>query len=465
MTIIDLAGDLFADTFGGETMRRWRVFLRALHGLPMDADDLEIYRHHTGRSDPPTRPPREAWVVVGRRGGKSLIAGLLAVYAAAMRDYRSHLAPGETAVVMCLASDRRQAAIVRRYVGGLLRSVPMLSREIAGETRETLELRSGTTIEVRTSTHHSVRGFTAPLVIADEIAHWYTAESERSDTETVRALRPTLATIPGAQLVCISTPYARKGALWDAYSRHFGQDGDVLVWRGTSAEMNPTLAPSIVEEALEEDEAAARAEYLAEFRSDVEQFLSHDSLRAVTIRDRLELPYSPEFKYTAFCDPSGGSGRDSFTLAIAHTEGESTILDCIREIRPPFSPERAVAEFAATLREYRCHSVVGDRFGGSWVEERFRRVGITYELSPMTRSELYLALLPEIMSRRVELLDHSRLLSQLRGLERRTSRVGRDIVDHPRNSHDDLANAVAGSLVLCGEGEESILTVGRLRGV
>jgi hypothetical protein len=34
-------------------------------------------------------------------------------------------------------------------------------------------------------------------------------------------------------------------------------------------------------------------------------------------------------------------------------------------------------------------------------------------------------------------------------LERRTGRgTGRDVIDHPRALHDDLANAVAGALVL-----------------
>jgi hypothetical protein len=47
------------------------------------------------------------------------------------------------------------------------------------------------------------------------------------------------------------------------------------------------------------------------------------------------------------------------------------------------------------------------------------------------------------------LLDDDRLVRQLTGLERRVSRgVNRDNIDHPPGAHDDLANAVAGALVL-----------------
>jgi len=63
------------------------------------------------------------------------------------------------------------------------------------------------------------------------------------------------------------------------------------------------------------------------------------------------------------------------------------------------------------------------------------------------KSDLYRDLLPAINSRKIDLLDHPRLLTQLVGLERRTARGGRDSIDHAPGAHDDLANAVAG---LCG---------------
>jgi hypothetical protein len=47
----------------------------------------------------------------------------------------------------------------------------------------------------------------------------------------------------------------------------------------------------------------------------------------------------------------------------------------------------------------------------------------------------------------VDLLDNDRLVTQLTSLERRTSRGGRDSIDHAPGAHDDLANAMAGALV------------------
>jgi len=74
-----------------------------------------------------------------------------------------------------------------------------------------------------------------------------------------------------------------------------------------------------------------------------------------------------------------------------------------------------------------------------------------YNVSERNKSELYLEFLPIVNSGKVELLDSKRLVEQLCSLERSTARgTGRDTVDHPSgpNWHDDVANAVAGALVL-----------------
>jgi hypothetical protein len=45
--------------------------------------------------------------------------------------------------------------------------------------------------------------------------------------------------------------------------------------------------------------------------------------------------------------------HDSMTLAIAHIENEIAVFGCIREIRAPYSPENACAEFSSVLKSHR----------------------------------------------------------------------------------------------------------------
>jgi hypothetical protein len=291
---------------------------------------------------------------------------------------------------------------------------------------------------------HAARG------AADEVAYWPTDESANPDQEVVAALKPGMASVPEALLIGISSPYARRGELWRAYERHHGRDGDrVLTWQAHTRSMNPAIDPAIIAAAYEADEVRASAEYGGLFRRDVESFVTREALSACVVPDRRELLPATALQYVAFVDPSGGSA-DSFTLAIAHREGERAVLDLLRERRPPFSPDDVVREYADTAKFYRCTTVTGDAYGGQWPRERFAAHGVRYALADKTRSELYATLLPLVNAQRVELLDERRLHAQLLGLERRTARGGRESIDHGpgTGAHDDVANAVAGALVL-----------------
>lgn len=451
LSILDIARELYPELFGAESFRAWQAALAALFALPMAEADLALYRACTGRQSPPARPALEGWFVVGRRGGKSLVMALVAVYLTCFRSYR--LGPGERGVFMVIAADRRQARVVKRYIAGLLHAVPMLHALIApkGETKDAIELSTGLTIEIHTASFRAVRGYTVVGAVCDEIAFWPTDDAADPDTEILNALRPAMATVPEALLLAISSPYARRGELWDVYERHFGKDGDpILVWQADTKTMNPTIAENVIARAYARDEAIAAAEYGAQFRRDIERFIGRESLEAVTVKGRLELPRVKGVAYEAFVDVAGGSGGDSFTLAIGHVADQRRVVDAVTEIRPPFSPDVAVAECAERCRAYGVTTVTGDRYAGEWPAERFRAHGITYRLADLTKSELYRESLPLINAGRAELPDLPRLTQQLMGLERRTGRSGRDSIDHAPNAHDDLANAVCGLLASMG---------------
>jgi hypothetical protein len=153
--------------------------------------------------------------------------------------------------------------------------------------------------------------------------------------------------------------------------------------------------------------------------------------------------------YYAFTDPAGGSGSDSMTMAIAHRSMlKDAVLDGFWERKPPFSPDDVVREFAAILESYRVTVVVGDRYAGAWVAERFREHHITYQPSERTKSEIYIELVALLNSHRVRIPRDRRLRQQFASLERRASRTGKSIVDHGLSGHDDVCNSVAGALTL-----------------
>ena len=138
MNIIEAISDptVFGPAFRNPgTWSAWRSFLAALFGLPMDDEQRRIFTECTQRADSPSTPSNEAWLVCGRRAGKSFTLALIAVFLAAFKDWRPFLNVGERATIMVIAADRRQARVIMRYVRGLLRSVPMLKQLIESAER------------------------------------------------------------------------------------------------------------------------------------------------------------------------------------------------------------------------------------------------------------------------------------------------------------------------------------------
>ena len=359
--------NLFGQHFKNvQDWENWKVFLASLFGIPLMPEQLTIFQQCTGRQNPPANGSTEAWLVVGRRGGKSFILATIAVYLAAFHDWRAHLGPGERGTVMVVAADLKQARVILRYVDGLLRGTPMLTQLVTNKTRERIDLSNRITIELHAASFRSTRGYSLVAALCDELAFWATDEhSSEPDTEILNAMRPGLANIPGSMLLCASSPYARKGELFNAHRKHYGKDNSpVLVWQAPTRTMNPRIPQRIIDEATAENPASAAAEYGAQFRLDVESFVMREAVDAC-MTNTIERKFEPATTYYGFVDPSGGSA-DDMSLCIAHYDyaSQNVIIDCLRWFKPPFSPEIVVKEFAATLKTYNISTIVGDRYAG-----------------------------------------------------------------------------------------------------
>jgi hypothetical protein len=448
---------LLGGILAGDSFDAWRVFLIAAMGEQLtSSNERKIFRRLTGgrRTEPGVRVD-EFWAIVGRRGGKSRAASVLATYLGGLVDHSDACAVGEVPVILCLAQNQRTAAVELEYIAGAFAASPMLAPLVTNRTADVLELSTGVRIEVRAASARGLRGITCAAVIADEAAFWNTDdESVNADSEILTAVRPTLATTTGP-LVVISSPYAPRGEVWQAYRDHYGKRGDkrILVVQGASRDFNPSLPESVVRRALQRDAASARAEYLGEFRNDIESFISRPLVDACIVRGRVELPPVAGTTYYGFVDPASGvsaSGAgDSMCLGIAHLDAQTgrAVLDLVREVKPPFAPNDVVALFAEALKLYGISRVHSDRYSLGWTAERFEAHGIRLEYSPRSKSEIFLELLPLLSGRAVELLDNPRLVSQLLTLDRRVAHGGKESVDGGAHK-DDLINSAAGALVL-----------------
>ena len=211
LTILDAMDDenLFAPHFdNAETWVAWRAFLAVLFGLALDESQRELFRQCTGREHINSEGHHEAWMVIGRRGGKSFALALIAVFLACFKDWQQYLGPGERGTIMIIAADRKQALM--RYCKGLLASVPMLAqliqRDRDGVSDISLDLSNRVTLEVHTASYRTTRGYTIVAALLDELAFWPTDDSSEPDREVINAIRPGMINVPGSMLLCASSP-------------------------------------------------------------------------------------------------------------------------------------------------------------------------------------------------------------------------------------------------------------------
>jgi hypothetical protein len=423
----------------------WLAVLAAAFGLPLTAEQAAIFASVAGGRTPPSKRVRELWAIAGRRSGKSRMAAALACFIALF--IRHTLAAGERGLVLVLAASIDQAKVVFSYARAFLTASPVLAQEIEDITANEIRLKNGIIIGIHSNSYKTVRGRSLCGCIFDEAAFWRDETSAVPDVETYTAVLPALATTNG-MLIGISTPYRKLGLLHQKHRDYFGKDDeDTLVVRAASQVFNPLLADAVIAAQRMADPTAAGSEWDAEFRVDISAFLDDATIdRAVDYVRPLELAPRPGCAYRAMVDASGGR-HDHYTVAIGHQEHGCFIIDALRGVAPPFDPGSVTQEFANLVKQYRCGEVTGDAYGAEWTERAWSKDnGVRYVRSDIGKSDIYIETLALFTRGLVVLPDHSRLLRELRLLERRTHRSGRDTVDHGRGGSDDYANAVCGVL-------------------
>ena len=412
----------------------WCALDRAMRGLPLTLEQERLVGEATGGVPyRPGRPAARVLILAGRQSGKSTSQGARQALDAAGAA-RVPVGSERHAVTMAqdLTSALRSASRAQR---GPLEGSPVLAQSVARVTVETCELTNrvrATTLPCRAA---AIRGLTCigedgqrVGVYLDELAHMRASETgQQVDRDVVRAALPSLAVERGV-LVATTTPYGESGVAWEWFKRHYGRaDAEVLVLRLPAWVLNPRLDRAALEELRELDPVGYRQEVLAEFVSGAGALLDDAALEAVTPDGVREIGPTPGQRVYPYLDVASGTGADSWAAAVATRDARGgAVLLAVREWSPPFNPEQVAAETAAFLWSYGCAAVQGDKYAGGLVVELLRKHRVTYTAHARDRSQVFLDFLPLVMSGRVQLLAHERLLAQLRGLQRRRGFAGKD---------------------------------------
>lgn len=445
--IRDLLGSTPAYKAGLATFGAWLVVHAAIHGEPLDAAGRAVFEQFAGR---PYDPPAGGWSTVAilspRRCGKSLFAATQVALAAARPGPRNTWA-------VLVGSDRAGAQkSLLSTVGELFEEGTPLSSTVVNRTADTIDLSTGCSIAVWPTRPAACRGIAARIAIIDEADFTSTDGGEDKTRAMVAALRPTMATVPNAKLVLISSP-GRVGSFFHRLTQQHGQaDQHALVLR-LDTSVNPLLPADYFDAMKALDPVAYRAEVLGEYVESDSGLFDHAAVSACVVSGRADLPASAsDARVVCAVDAASGTRNgDSFAAVWGYREGDRVVVACSRRWPAPFDPRAVVGEIAALCREYGARRVVGDRFGAELIASMFREAGLEFAYAEQSTSDALLDLAPAFSTGALELPDPSvstvaaDLVDDLRAVVRRAG-GGRDRADAPRNNrgHCDLASALAG---------------------
>jgi phage terminase large subunit-like protein len=407
--------------------------------------------------------PRVQVLCLGRRSGKSTMAGLLCLHNCLFRpDLDAKVRRGERRFAVAVATNRAQARLIVNAARSVAEHSPLIASLVDHATEDeigfTLPSGARSTLAAFPCSSRGGRGWPISALCLDETAHFVSESDGYQTAERVwEALVPSTAQFGDqGQIVVSSTPWGRDGLFAQLYQQaSSGELPDAAAHHATTAQMNPTVDVAFLEREERRDPDGFRGEYLAEFVGSGAAFLDLDRFE---VADRGELSPSAATNWVAGIDPAFSS--DPFGLALVgrdRTDRQRLLVGFVHASYPPkvkaasFEHRRQVEDelldgVADVCKRYDAR-VVTDQFAARAVVDRLQRRGLVVRAEPMTtpsKTAAFGELRARLYDGSLELYRHPELLGELRRLRTKFT-AGSAAVVNPRvgRSHGDMAQALA----------------------
>jgi hypothetical protein len=421
---------------------------------------------------------REAWLIFGRRAGKTdAFSSTIVAYEATLGGHEAFLRPRQQGICFQIAQDLRMARNSLHFIRAVFESSPLLEKEIVQVTADRIDLKNRFTIACVPASLKSTRGFASPISVMDEVGVWYQeSESANPDYEIYRALSPGQIQFPNRKIVGISSPWNKAGLLYQYYES--GTDGwkvpieamreqarDVAVLHGPTAVMgNPQVTREFLAKEKQRNELAFEREILAQFQDSISGFIPSVLVQEAVDLGILERPYVFGTNYFCAIDPA--FKRDSFGFTIVHNENGKIIQDVVRRftgtVSTPLNPAAVLDVILPLAKTYGCQVLYTDQYQFESFRQMAEERGFALFPVPFTaksKSELYGNLQGLFLQRKIRLLDDYETIKEVKSLERKLTEGGSVQIAAPSGQHDDMATvlviAVSQAMYDLGQGTET----------
>ena len=381
----------------------------------------------------------------GRRGGKSLTAGVWAAFDATMRDLTRHQRPGEPRYILLVAASLPQARALFRTIVDLFKSAAMLQPLIVESTMDELRLSNNVILKVMPCSDRSTRGLPVSTLIFEELASYSDTEGHQSGESVYRALAPSTSQFQGeGRIIAISTPRGQRGVFYRLFQTATLKDNGYALHAPTWA-MNPQIDRAFLEREREADPDLYAQEYEASFTAIGGSFIPSIKLDEAT----QPLPDHDHGIRVLALDPA--FSQDDFGMAISCVPAHDDSICYLEHVealrRPTFN---GAMDYASDLAKgWGVTRVVTDQASQQSVVEELAKRGVTCQKVPWTgrsnsgrsKAHRYGRLKTLLMQGRLILPDNAELRSEFIGITVKESASDPGYAIDTGSGHDDMADA------------------------
>ena len=203
-----------------------KTILKATYHLPLSRKERSTFEHHAQRKYDPRAVCNEIVLLCGRRGGKTHLSVLIALYELLRPETRERLTPGEAAVGPVISPTRDTARVLferARYLAETNPHLQPLVRSVQDAHEKEIEFsydeRNRLYLRVMPANKFSVLGRSCPVVVVDE-APAMAAEGVKTADGIVQSLTPSLTQFePHGKVILLGTPGVKAGRPFDLWKR------------------------------------------------------------------------------------------------------------------------------------------------------------------------------------------------------------------------------------------------------
>lgn len=434
--------------------------------------EVELYEFMTGFKYDPTNPiiflKNRINLIIGRRGGKSTLASIIALFSTFKVNWKPFLKKTPVATVLVMSHSVEFSEEVLDILRELVENSPILSRLRDLKKKNTQRIfhlkipfltpdgksieYSRVRVKVGAASKKTTRGSAICTLLCDEIAFWNLADdAAESDVDILRAVRPALLQFgEHGTIIKLSSPGIKQGILYEEWNKREHLERDFFQFKAPSWVWNTILPKEEFKKEWRSDQDGFDTEYRANFVDSISNFILPEFVDLCVMRGTNFLPPSDDSKtvYTAAIDAAFKGDRFAFALT---GYNEKRVTNYVLKYwegskKNPVQIHEVASYIRNICKEYGINIVTADQYSFQPLREIFLQYGVTLEENTFTlpyKRKIYFGMKRLIHNSQMDLLDIPLLAKEIKELKVEQTASGQIRIGHPPGGSDDLSDALA----------------------